>query len=176
MKVVKKALAAAVLAIACGSAMASSVNGFVNVTTGTNKNINTIFSPDTDPSVLMDPAYWELRVGAQDYSTTFTLIDTDTEGFTVDYDLYEDADSTAGAFTLGSFVAHWSFTDAAGIGGSISKLLLANTQYVLKMTTNGATSSTTNVSAVPLPAAALLFGTALLGMGVFRRRKQVAAV
>lgn len=33
-----------------------------------------------------------------------------------------------------------------------------------------------SVSAVPLPAAAWLFGSALLGMGVLRRRKQGAAV
>lgn len=177
MKSVKKALAAAFISVACGSAAASTVpTSFVDVVVGTNQDIHTWNS--VTPPIPYDPSYYELRVGADSVTATFTLMDTDTEGFTVNYELYKDTDGSDNSFTLGALVSSWSFADLAGAGGTFVKTLAANTQYVLRMATNGSVASTTNLtaSAVPLPAAAWLFGSALLGLGIFRRRKQAAAV
>jgi hypothetical protein len=52
---------------------------------------------------------------------------------------------------------------------------LAGTQYVLKMASSGlgaGEGSTSQISAVPLPAAAWLFGSALLGLGALRRKQK----
>lgn len=176
MKIVKKALAAAVLAVVCGSAVASTVpTSFANVVVGTNQDIHTWNS--VTPPIPYDPSYYELRVGSDSVMAAFTLLDTDTEGFTVNYELYRDTDGANNSFSLGALVSTWSFTDLAGTGGTFVRSLVANTQYVLKMATNGSVSSTTHLtaSAVPLPAAAWLFGSALMGLGIFRRRKQAAA-
>jgi hypothetical protein len=55
----------------------------------------------------------------------------------------------------------------------VFKLSLAGGNYNLNITTNAATtSSTTEISAVPLPAAALLFASSLFGAGALRRKKQ----
>ncbi len=46
---------------------------------------------------------------------------------------------------------------------------------LLKTTTNGTDAATITVSAVPLPAALPLFGSALVGVGLFGRRRSKKA-
>lgn len=177
MKNVKKALAAAVISVACGSAMASSMpTGTINVFTGMAPVMKATNDPHTNPS------YYELNVtGSGDVRTFFSLVDTNTEQRTVDYWLYNDTDTDTGSYILGSEIDHRTYVDLLGdgFGGTFSALLSSGAQYILKIAVSGgatAFSATTQVSAVPLPAAAWLFGSALLGLGIFRRRKQVAAV
>lgn len=176
MKNLKKALAAAVISVACGSAMSSTVTGTINVYTGMAPVIKATNDPHTNPS------YYELNVtDSVDVRTFFSLVDTNTEQRTVDYWLYNDTDTTTGSYTLGSELDHQTYVDLLGdgIGGTFSALLTAGAQYILKIAVSGgpnAFSATTQISAVPLPAAAWLFGSALMGLGLFRRRKQVAAV
>lgn len=177
MKTVKKALAAAVISVACGSAMASSVpTGTINVYSGMSPVIKATNDPHTNPS------YYELNVtDTENVLTFFTLVDTNTEQRTVDYWLYNDADAAVNSYALGSELTHKTYVDMLGdgFGGTFSQLLTAGAQYVLKIAVSGgatAFSASTQVSAVPLPAAAWLFGSALLGLGLFRRRKQAEAI
>jgi hypothetical protein len=60
-----------------------------------------------------------------------------------------------------SFPVAWHLTSIALPG-----------EYVLKMSTDGAKGSNSQISAVPLPAAAWLFGSALLGLGALRRKQK----
>lgn len=178
MKNVKKALAAAVLAVACGSALASSTpTGTINIYTGMTSVIKATNDPHTNPS------FYELNVvDTKDVLTFFSLVDTNTEQRTVNYWLYNDIDGTVGSVDLGATVLEdETYVDLLGdgIGGTFSHLLTSGAQYVLKIAVSGgstAFSASTQISAVPLPAAAWLFGSALVGLGIFRRRKQVVAV
>lgn len=174
MKLIVKSVALAVAGLMSGAATASTVSsGTVNIFNGMYQEVVTLNS--TVPLVSLDPIYYELSVGSQTVSTTFTLIDSDPDTHVVSYELYDDVDTSSG-ISLGSLLQSWSFTDlpSTGSGGAITFLLGAGSQYVLKMSTDGAYSSSTAISAVPLPGAALLFGTALLGAGFARRRKAAA--
>lgn len=171
MKLIAKSVALAVAGLVSGTAMASPVSsGTVNVLNGMYQEVLTLNS--TLPPISLDPIYYELAVGSQTVSTTFKLIDSDPDTRMVSYELYDDLDGSTG-ISLGSLLQSWSFTDlpSTASGGATTFLLGAGSQYVLKMSTDGAYSSSTAISAVPLPGAALLFGTALLGAGFSRRRK-----
>lgn len=94
------------------------------------------------------------------------LIGTTLPGKTVTYSLYDDDHATAlgQSFTLNDLSAPmtgWFTGLVAGL-------------YSLKVVLSGASaySATASVSAVPLPGALVLFGSALLGAGALRRRKQ----
>lgn len=182
MKIVKKALAAAVLAVVCGSALASSVPaGSITLYDGMSSetlNTSSLFGQ------TYDPVFYELNVtdvnGARAF---FTLIDTDPDNVgpakTVEYTLYDDSTVATNSISIGTQLFQTTITDNNTLGSEgYFSYFFAQGQYVLKMATNmlAPASSTSVVSAVPLPAAAWLFGSALLGLGVFRRRKQVAAV
>jgi len=170
--VLQKALWVGALSMASGLAAASSMpTGTVNVYGGmATQTVSTVEVQGYDT----DPSYYELVVGAYDALTTFTFDDTTPDGKTVTYNIYADDDSVVGQYSQGALLVTPTFPISIvdGVGGAFSVLLSANTQYVLEMFTNGATASTTNISAVPLPGAALLFGTALLGAGYLRRRNQ----
>ena len=163
----RAALAVGALALASSQAIASSVPwASFNVTTGPNFAV-------TSPS--QNPIYVELLAGANDILTKFTLIDTNVEGKTVSYALFNDNDVSTNSYVLGTAVGvPWSFVDLAGNGGTYAATLLAGQQYVLKIQHAGvqAFSSTTEISAVPLPAAAWLFGSALMGFGALRRKQK----
>lgn len=175
MKTVKKALAAAVISVACGSAMASSMPaGTIDVYDG--MSVANVFTSTTFSA--NDPTFYELNVtdsnGALAY---FSLIDTDNDFHDVTYTLTSDDAIGLNAIEIGSqlfFQTTITDNNIAGPQGTFTQFLAAG-QYVLKIATNQAFSSSSQVSAVPLPAAAWLFGSALLGMGLFRRRKQSAA-
>lgn len=182
MKIVKKALVAAVISIACGSAMATSVPaGTITVFDGmssTTVNTSSMFGQ------TYDPVFYQLNVTDTNGALAFfTLIDSDPDNIgakkTVEYTLYEDDTSGLNAISIGTQLFQKTLTDnnSAGSEGYFSYFFKQG-EYILKMATNmlAPASSTSTVSAVPLPAAAWLFGSALLGMGFFRRRKQGGAV
>ena len=65
---------------------------------------------------------------------------------------------------------------AVASGSSLTNVALSSTaSYILKLTGTLKTSYTMDVSAVPVPAAGILFATALLGAGAFGRRKKKSA-
>lgn len=132
-----------------------------------------------------NPNYYELNVGASGsgwVGTLISLVDSAPEVQSVTYTIYNDDNGAVGSWSQGSEVATWTFVDILGSATSTHFLnLAANTQYVLKMVASGtgpANGSTSSISAVPLPAAAWLFGSALLGFGALRRKQKsdVAAV
>ena len=164
---IRAALAVGALALASSQAFASSVPwASFNVNTGPHYAV-------TSPSE--NPIYVELFSGANTTLAFATLIDTNVEGKTVTYSLYNDTDALFNSYVLGTQVGPaWSYTDLAGNGGTQVLNILANQQYVLAILHSGiqAFSSTTEISAVPLPAAAWLFGSALLGFGAMRRKQK----
>lgn len=93
----------------------------------------------------------------------FLLEDTTPDFKTVDYTLV--------GTDIGSPIT-FSLTDVAdGLAKPFYSVLLSGGSYSLTITTD-ALSSQTDISAVPLPGAALLFGSTLLGyMGLSKRRK-----
>lgn len=175
MKLVKKALAAAVISIACGNAMASTVpTGTINVFDG--MSVTNLFTSTTFSS--NDPTFYELNVTDSNGALAFfSLIDTDNDFHDVTYTLSNDDAVGLNAIEIGTLLFQTTITDNNLLGpqGTFSQFLAAG-EYVLKIATNQAFSSNSQVSAVPLPAAAWLFGSVVLGMGLFRRRKQAAAV
>lgn len=176
MKIVKKALAAVVISIASSSAMASSV---INVYDG--MAAQTLFSGTQ--SLNGSPLEVGLNVtdinGAQ---LIVGLVDTTDDKGSILYQLFNDSDFAETTFLAGSEIFSDTLLDKNldGIDDSFTKFLSFG-QYVLRLTNiaPGEKFGESQVSAVPLPAAAWLFGSAALGLfGFARRRKQadVAAV
>jgi hypothetical protein len=168
---IRAALAVGALALASSQASASSIS----VYSGMSPVAVSTSSPSNDPS------YWELDVTTPTMLTRLvdTVIDLDPNpSWTVTYSIYKDGTTGSGysynAFT--DLIDTFTFTDATFSGTSPStwhytSIALAG-EYVLKMSTNGATASASQISAVPLPAAAWLFGSALLGFGALRRKQK----
>ena len=164
---IRAALAVGALALASSQAFASTVN----VTNGMTPVVVNTFSLPT-----FDPREFELNVGpagSGSINTIFTLLDTDPEQMNVSYSVYADTNAALNSWTTGALIDSWTVADLLGNGTTAHlTALLANTQYVLSIATNGAYSSSTQISAVPLPAAAWLFGSALLGLGALRRKQK----
>ena len=169
---IRAALAVGALALASSQAFASSINvydGMSPVTVTTYNNTPT-----------SDPLFQELNVTATAMLTR--LIDTSPDAsplpsWTVSYELWTDSQAGAGySLVLATLVDSFSFTDATFSSSNPSAWWLTSIatpgEYVLKISTNGASSSTSEVSAIPLPAAAWLFGSALLGLGALRRKQK----
>lgn len=121
--------------------------------------------------------YYQLTVGVTDVMTRFTLFDTSPEGLNgITYSLYTDSDLGAGS-NIGTLLNTVSYTDVADVAAApfFQQLLESGKQYVLQITRNGNRwqDITTNVSAVPLPGAIWMFGTALLGFLGFSSRRKV---
>jgi hypothetical protein len=166
----RAALALGALALASSQCFASTVN--VDYGMGP----ATVYTGAPAVSMAGDPSFYELNVGAGGggvVSTIFKLIDTIPDGKTVTYQLFADTNNAIGSYALGAAVTSWVFTDLPNNSvNSVMYQLGANTQYVLKMSTDGADLSSTQISAVPLPAAAWLFGSALMGFGALRRKQK----
>lgn len=186
MNMLKKAAVSVAIAAACSGAMAATVpagsfavyDGMAPVTV----NTSTMFG-DT-----YDPIFYELNVSDSNGSlASFSLIDTNPDKPAgtnyVQYTLFNDTNASLNLIDVGTQLVQqtiWDNNNAFASEGYFSYFFATPGQYVLKMVTNMAapSASTSVVSAVPLPAAAWLFGSAVLGMlGFARRRKQdVAAV
>jgi hypothetical protein len=171
---IRAALAFGALALASSAASASSVtlsNGSVELVSDTLYQDNPHPAPNT-PIV----GWMALTVDPGVTGAVFKLADTNTDGYTVDYQLYQADQTTA----IGS---GWSMQD---IGTQLQNLALAGHYealgsglYFVKLSfanfDQSSFSASTQVSAVPLPAAAWLFGSALLGLGAMRRKQKAAA-
>jgi hypothetical protein len=167
---IRAALAVGALALASSQVLASTVN------------VNYSMSPvsvttSNSPFPNNDPASYGLIVGNSGngfVNTSFQLIDTIPDSKVVTYNIFADGDNTLAGYTaIGPSLFSWVFTDLMNNSpNNIVQALAANTQYVLQISTNGALASETQISAVPLPAAAWLFGSALLGFGAMRRKQK----
>ncbi|MBK9022028.1 MAG: hypothetical protein IPL72_19485 [Sulfuritalea sp.] len=94
----------------------------------------------------------------------------------VTYTIFTDTNAALGSWTLGSVVDTWTFQDILGSGTSTHLTsLMANSQYVLKMVTDNAVSSSTQISAVPLPGAAAVPESALVGLGALRHGQKAGS-
>jgi hypothetical protein len=181
MKFIRSALAAAVISVASSGAMASSIpNATINVYDGMTTYKGLFTGNLADPTG--NPISYELNVTDVNGATvTVSYLDTieDSAPGSITYELFSDMTSGTGLVSEGlSLMTALTFDDV--LGGSFTKMLGMG-EYVLKLTHagEGTHSSQSSISAVPLPAAAWLFGSAAMGLlGFARRRKQadVAAV
>jgi len=110
--------------------------------------------------------YYELVIEAADSDSHLMAIsDVTTLGQNSGlwFSLFED--NAAGILTnqIGSTV-----------GGGISAMLAVGTTYYLKLSGDAGEAYAVNVSAVPVPAAGILFASALFGAGALARRKKKA--
>ena len=167
---IRAALAVGALALASSQASAASIHVFNGMPY---EFVTSSAAPNATPPMDNNPAFYQLHTTGTAYAS-FTLVDTYPDGGTnVAYTLYDDLDYNAA--TLGTTLASWNFNDILGngLGGTFSYLLAGGSSYVLKISTAlDSQGSTTRISAVPLPAAAWLFGSALLGLGALRRKQK----
>ena len=165
----RAALALGVLALASAQASASPVN----LTSG---------STHIEFTNTPNPGMFEINVGAGVTGAVFQLRETVEDWKTYTYQLWTDADANVGTMALGTMVgASWSWTDigdsAANLANTnVYRALVPGSQYVLALSSadSNAFGVSTQVSAVPLPGAALLFGSALMGFGALRRKQKSA--
>lgn len=171
---IRAALAVGALALASSQASASPILVFDGM------GITPVLTSAAAPS--LDPRWFELSSTATGMLTR--LVDTDPDkdpvpSWTVSYQVWKDLDpGTAGSLGGGTLVDSFSFTDGSYSATTPSAWHLTTGVsflpgfYELRIATNGANSSTSEISAVPLPAAAWLFGSALLGLGALRRKQK----
>ena len=172
---IRAALAVGVLAFTATSASASTVT----LSTGSVRLVSDTLYQDNSPLPNTPIDGWiSLTVNPGVTGAVFKLADTNTDGYTVDYQLYA-ADQTT---TIGT---GWSMQDIgntlANLSGAGHYEALSAGLYFVKLSFanfdpgNGYTGSfdaSTQISAVPLPAAAWLFGSALLGLGALRCKQK----
>lgn len=194
-----KSLRKSLLALTLGLGLAASAQAApVFVYQSYNLNQNQTFDISTGPGLVAETGRWfEFVMGAYDKLVTFSLKSTNPAQQTANYSLYEDtrtnrtgADNALEVLTQNT----WSGNTGAQIGStvtlkdvlsgtdpSVSFTLLANKQYLLfvnpeddnRLFGDGAAPVVTQVSAVPLPAAFWMFGSAILGFFGFANRRKV---
>lgn len=168
MNLIKKVVAAAVISVACSNAMASSVI----CSTSCNLESGNTYTANTGIPV---PGEIQINVGSGVTGAIFRLEDTINDWYTVSYQLYDNTMTAVGD--------SWTFTDLGGEAENLAqtgvyRALTSGSTYYLKLAfvnlpeNAKAFGATTNISAVPLPAAAWLFGSALLGLGALRRKQK----
>jgi len=156
----RAALAFGALALAATSASASTIS----LTSG---SVHQVFD---------NPSAW-IQIDAQAGVTgaKFKLSDTLNDGYSVTYQLFE-ADQSSNVGT--SWIATDIGQTAANLAlAGVYRAMTAGQTYFLKVdfvgpSTPDAWAVGTQVSAVPLPGAALLFGSALMGFGALRRKQK----
>ena len=157
---IRAALVAGALVLASAQASASSVNLSAN---------GDYYASDFLPP---SPATVTITVSGSVSGAVFKLADTLVDGYTVDYQLYDSGMNAVGA--------SWTMTDLGVTSlnlaqAGVYRALSTGTYYLQYAFNNGdplAIGVTTQISAVPLPAAAWLFGSALLGFGAMRRKQK----
>ena len=168
---IRAALAVGALALASSQASAASIPLFSGMAP---VDVNTS-SPGSDPVV------YELHTLTPNITLLTRLVDTvvDTDpiaSWTVTYKVWTDGTTGVGS-SFGTLLDTFSFTDATYSGTSPSPwhyTVLGNGEFLLEISTDGALASSSQISAVPLPAAAWLFGSALLGFGALRRKQKAS--
>ncbi len=166
----RAALALGALALASAQASASTVNLSA---VGQVKTVSDTLQINSDPLTFANPGWMQVNVSGNVTGAVFNLNDTASDGYTVNYQLYAADQATA----LG---AGWSFTDIGTAAQNLAqagvyRALSAGTYFVGITFADGdanAFHAITQVSAVPLPGAALLFGSALMGLGALRRKQK----
>lgn len=189
-KFVKSALVAGVFAAATAAQAASVPIATYNISGSVNYTINTV-NPLTDsnpetayPTSPAGSFFYQLVMGAYDQWVTFTLADTNPDGTPVRYRLWNDTESSLGLVgTSGSPVAYpysggndYIVDVPSSSTIPFFKVLLSQgQQYVLEInkTATNWSQISTDISAVPLPGAIWMFGTALLGFLGFSSRRKV---
>ena len=162
MRKLKLVLGGLLVALASMTANASTIN--LNYTNGNAITFTTLGEPVSLVNGLYETVF-DVDV-ANDLTTTNWSI------------AYVDDPSLGGPLTVelfDQFGASVYGLQQAGLGDSPLQFTWSNLlagDYTLKLTTNNAFANGT-VSAVPVPAAALLFGTALLGFAGFSTRRKV---
>lgn len=181
-QLVKSAFVAGAFAVAtAASAVSVTPIASYNVAGGLNQNITT--TKIATPSYVQN-YFYELVAGAHDLLTTFTLVGTSSPTVPVRYFLWEDTNATVGASDIHAIGQPDHVADSGvlletvpylTVGQSFQYTLEAGKQYLLQIqkTATNWSSIETNVSAVPLPGALWMFGTALLGFLGFSSRRKV---
>ena len=110
--------------------------------------------------------YYELIIsGSPDESNLMAISDVTTlaQDSGLWFSLFEDNAAGILSNQIGSTV-----------GGGISAMLAVGTKYYLKLSGDDGEAYAVDVSAVPVPAAGILFASALFGAGALSRRKKKA--
>lgn len=148
---------------------------FATTLTGSFPDIDTdleiLFGSNTNGDHVQ---YYGMEVGDGNMTTTVTKLTAQPENSTHDVTYsFAQVDFSDGTVDLSG--ATW----ISGVN-SLTTLLLANAQYVLSVTSETAShvrsefsSQLSSVSAVPLPAAVWLFGSALAGFMTLSNRRKV---
>jgi hypothetical protein len=171
------------LALALGTAAALAASGSQAATVpaatfvlspGANYTVLTPYFTNTPDTTSF---FYELINGTVSaLLTTVRLIDTIPDSNTINYSVYLDAAAAPGLVdTSGGTVLTGSFTDSTP-NPFFNFLASGSTQYVLELSkVAGETTfaSVANISAVPLPGALWLFGSALLGFLGFSNRRKI---
>jgi len=117
--------------------------------------------------------FYDLRAA---FDLDFNLLITDNPGM-VTVNLYQDSDSFFSM--IGTFSAEEDPSIASGTNSLMASILGGEDAplYFLQFLSEGAyTASITSPSTVPVPAAGILFASALFGAGALRRRKKKNAM
>lgn len=159
---------AAAVTIAQSMALAEPSGGLVyNIATNSNGTPTTKYY-----EIVVDSSWTE--------PTKFTTFSAEPLGSSATYQLWTDTNSNVSSVangsqgTTGTLLTSWTLNDIVGTNSvPFFSYLLTAGQYVLGISTSpGQLSVSTSISAVPLPGALWLFGTALAAfLGISRRRK-----
>lgn len=166
----KKLALAAALVLVAGTASATP---FYPDTQTPFTTVNVVFGNSQTVSTAYEyNPVWDELVAASDVTAVFELLGTESlhNVGTVAYELYADTNSGIGSVGIGSGPL---FATMLSVGQSFSYALAGGSQYVLKMTLSGDTTSSTKISGVPIPGAAWLFGSGLLGFMLLSNRRKV---
>ena len=147
-----------------GAAIATGSEGSISlVNGGHNVTIGGFFGTNVDANT--GSVFYDLTIDSGNLSTiamSFDVSDLSINDVTIA--IYEAADVLTGA--LGSLVDSGT--------NSLSVALAGGANYFLVLTGVAGDSYNADVSAVPVPAAGLLFASALFGAGALGRRKKKA--
>ena len=162
-------------AIAFAGATEAAVVPIEQTLTLENPSGSLVYNIATDGGAAATTSFYQLIVDPTwTFPTKFTTFSTEPTGTTASYSLYVDIDPSTATSDTGAPLTSWTVTDVP-MNNTIPfyTYLLGAGQYVLQLTTLPTQFSiSTQISAVPLPGAIWLFGSALLAfLGISARRK-----